>query len=218
SDDWFADENNDGLTEMAVGRLSFRTVDEETAMVSKIISYETASPADSVLLVADRPDGFNFRATNDRLKALLPSNLRVEEIDRAELDEAEARSRLLEAINRGQKVVNYNGHGSATLWRAGLLTAADAATMTNKNLPLFVTMTCLNGYLGDPSFDSLAEAFVKARRAGAVAAWASSGLTSPGSQALMDQEAFRLLFSEKGQALRLGDVTMQAKAAILDLD
>lgn len=218
SDDWFADDNNDGLPEMAVGRLSFRTVDEATAIVSKIIAYETAGTSDSVLLVSDSPDGFNFRASNDRLKALLPTSLRVEEIDREELGNTEARSRLLEAINSGQKVVNYSGHGSATTWRAGLLNTTDAATMTNSKLPFFVTMTCLNGYLGDPAFDSLAEALVKARRAGAVAAWASSGLTSPGGQSLMNQEAFRLLFLENGQALRLGDVTMQAKAAILDPD
>jgi hypothetical protein len=219
SDDWFADFNDDGLAEMAVGRLSFRTVDEASTLVSKIIGYESASPSQSVLLVSDRPDGFNFRATNDRLKALIPASLRVEEIDRAELGDADARSRLLEAINQGQKIVNYNGHGSVNLWRGNLLTSADAANMTNGNsLSLFVTMTCLNGYFADPALDSLAESLVKTRRAGAVAAWASSGLTAPGGQSVMDQEVFRLLFPEGGQSLRLGDATMQAKASIADPD
>jgi hypothetical protein len=219
SDDWFADFNNDGLAEMAVGRLSFRTVDEAATMVSKIIGYESANPSDSVLLVSDRPDGSNFRATNDRLKPFIPANLRVTEIDRAEMGDAQARSLLLSAINQGQKIVNYNGHGAVNLWRGSLLTSADVANMTNgNNLSLFVTMTCLNGYLADPVGDSLAESLVKAKRAGAVAAWASSGLTAAGGQSVMDQEVFRLLFPESGQSQRLGDVTMQAKAAVGDPD
>jgi Peptidase family C25. len=219
SDDWFADFNNDGLAEMAVGRLSFRTVDEAATMVSKIIGYESSNPSDSVLLVSDRPDGANFRATNDRLKPLIPASLRVQEIDRAEMTDAQARSLLLSAINQGQKIVNYNGHGAVNLWRGSLLTSADTANMTNgNNLSLFVTMTCLNGYLADPVGDSLAESLVKAKRAGAVAAWASSGLTAAGGQSLMDQEVFRLLFPESGQSQRLGDVTMQAKASVGDPD
>jgi peptidase C25-like protein len=218
SDDWFADFNGDGLAEMAVGRLSFRTFEEAAAIVSKITGYEKTAAAKSVLLVSDRPDGFNFRVANDRLKPFIPVGMKIEEVDRATLGDTEARARLLEAINQGPKIVNYTGHGSVSLWRGNLLTVADAAALTNRNLSLFVTMTCLNGYLGDPVSDSLAESLVKANRAGAVAAWASSGLTAAGSQSVMDQEMFRLLFGAGGQAMRLGDATMKAKAATLDGD
>lgn len=219
SDDWFADFDGDGLAEMAVGRLSFRTFEEAAAIVSKITGYQSAAPSQSVLLVSDRPDGYNFRSIGAGLKGVIPANLRVEEIDRSELGDVEARTRLVEAINQGQKIVNYAGHGSVTLWRGNLLSADDAITMTNgNNLSLFVTMTCLNGYLGDPVTDSLAEALVKAKNGGAVAAWASSAMTTPGDQAVMNQEVFRLLFDGSNQSMRLGDATKRAKATITDGD
>ncbi len=57
------------------------------------------------------------------------------------------RAVLIDAITRGQKVVNYMGYGSVNLWSGSLLTNEDAQNLTNgERLPLFVMMTCLNGY------------------------------------------------------------------------
>ena len=39
-------------------------------------------------------------------------------------------------------------------------------------------MTCLNGYFQDPAMDSLAEALMKSEKGGAIAVWASSGMTT----------------------------------------
>ncbi len=46
--------------------------------------------------------------------------------------------------------------------------------------------------------------------------WASSGLTEPESQAPMNQELIRLLFSS--ESLTLGQATARAKAATNDQD
>jgi subtilisin-like proprotein convertase family protein len=219
SDDWLADFNRDGLAELAVGRLPFRTAQEAARMVAKIVEYERTGSAQSVLLVSDSPEGYDFGSVSTRLRSLIPSSMKVEEVERGELGDAEARSRLIEAINRGQMVVNYVGHGSVTLLRGGLLTSADAGVLTNeKGLPLFVAMTCLNGYFGDPVLDSLAEAMVKAERRGAIAVWASSGMTLPGGQAVMNQEMFRQLFDGSNRNQKLGDATMRAKASVNDGD
>ncbi len=218
SDDWLADFDGDGLADMAVGRLPFRSVDEATRLVSKIVGYEKKGSSASVLLVADLPDGYNFGETNDQLKTLVPGNIRVVDVRRGVDDDATTRQRLIDAINQGQKVVNYVGHGSVTLWRGDLLTSDDVNQLTNADrLPLFVTMTCLNGYFQDPTLDSLAETLLKAERGGAIAVWASSGMTIPGDQSLMDREMFRTLFgTPAGQ--RLGDLTVKAKAATGDKD
>jgi hypothetical protein len=64
----------------------------------------------------------------------------------------------------------------------------------------------------------LAEALVKAERGGAVAVWASSGLTYADGQARMNQEFYRLLFGESRRVLTLGEMMRQAKAAIQDPD
>jgi hypothetical protein len=147
------------------------------------------------LLVADRNDGFDFEAATDRLRALVPPGVIVEEVRRGQTDDQLARVRLLEAINRGQKLVNYTGHGSVQIWRGNLLTSADARELTNQKLSFFVAMNCLNGLFHDLYTESLAEALIRAERGGAVAVWASSALTEPDQQAAMNQQLFRLLFN-----------------------
>jgi len=80
-------------------------------------------------------------------------------------------------------------------------------------------MTCLNGYFQDVSLDSLAESLMKAERGGAVAVWASSGLTVPSGQSALDQQIFRSLFNgDDGETRTLGEITSRAKAAVYDLD
>ena len=164
--------------------------------------------------VADSTDGFNFRAANFRLRELVPSNLRVQDINREELGDSTARNQLLEAINRGPKIINYTGHGSLEQWRGNLLVSPDGASLTNgDHLSFFMMMTCLNGYFQDPVVDSLAEAMLRAERGGAVAVWASTGMTDPGSQSAMNQEMYRQLFTTPG---RLGDAALAAKTQVKD--
>lgn len=115
------------------------------------------------LLVADGNDGFDFEKATDQLRECLPANVKAQQIYRGRLDPLGAKSQLLEAIARGQKIVNYTGHGSANKWRGGLLTGDDARSLMNGDrLPLFVLMTCLNGYFHDPALDSLGESLIKA--------------------------------------------------------
>ncbi len=214
SDGWFADFNNDGLEEMAVGRLPVRTTQELTAVVAKLISYDRSTPSPEMLHVADSTDGFNFRAASFRLRELVPSGLRVNEINREELGDSTARNELLEIINRGPKVVNYTGHGSVEQWRGNLLVSPDGASLINSDhLSFFMMMTCLNGYFHDPVTVSLAESLLKAERGGAVAVWASTGMTDPGSQSVMSQEMYRQLFTT---GVRLGDAALGAKSQMKD--
>jgi predicted outer membrane repeat protein len=218
SDDWFVDFDNDGLPELAVGRLPARSVEEASAMVRKIINYQASNMSEEMLLVADLSDTFDFARANADLKVLIPSNLRVNEIDRGNLDPAKARSLLMEAINRGQKVVNYSGHGSVTLWRGGLLTNEDAPLMENVDHPsLFILMTCLNGYGYDPILDSLAESLIKAD-GGAIAVWSSSGMTDPDDQAAINRALYALLFGDNGRNMTLGEVVVKAKEATTNSD
>jgi hypothetical protein len=212
SDDWLADSDGDGLSEMAVGRLPVRTAEEALQMALKIITYDQSAKPDGVVLVADSNDGYDFESVNSQLKALTPPGTKVTEIDRGKLDPVTAKLQLLAAINEGKKIVNYGGHGSVDMWRGNLLTASDVNAMNNGvNTTLFVMMTCLNGYFVDPQLDSLAEALMKWNGGGAVAVWASSGMTMPGDQSVMDIEAFRRLF-DPNHSLTLGEITLQAKA------
>jgi hypothetical protein len=54
SHDWFVDLDDDGLADMAMGRLPVRTTQEASELVTKIVGYETTPSSYSVLLVAGR--------------------------------------------------------------------------------------------------------------------------------------------------------------------
>jgi hypothetical protein len=214
SDDWFADFDNDGVAELMVGRLPARTGKEATAMVAKLIEYERSAPAGDMLLVADANDGYDFEAASARLGALIPPTVNVTRVNRGQTDLPAARAQFFAALGRGQRVVNYIGHGSLDRWRGDLLAATDAEKLTNQP-SLFVMMTCLNGYFQNAGGDSLAESLMKAD-GGAIAVWASSAMTQPEAQALMNQRLYQLLFAEPQP--RLGKLLREAKAAIGDAD
>ena len=217
SDAWLADFDGDGVEDLAVGRLPVRTPAEAAAVVAKLIAYEQSAPMDGVLLVADANRDFDFAAATERLQALIPQRLAVESLDENQMSTAAVKQRLIEGINQGKKLINYSGHGSASLWRGEVLTSGDAAALANAGrLPLFVMMTCLNGYFHDPAIESLAESLMKAERGGAVAVWASSGMTEPSAQAAMNQEFYRQLFGDSG--LRIGEAIIKAKSAASNTD
>jgi hypothetical protein len=217
SDDWLADFDGDGIAEMAVGRLPVRSAQETADMVAKITGYDSAAKPEGVLLISDSKAGYDFASASAQLRSVIPAGTMVEGVDRDKLDAATAKSQVMSGLNRGPKVVNYAGHGSVAIWNDNLLTSDDARALTNgQSLPVFITMTCLNGYFMDASLESLAESLMKADQGGAVAVWASSGMTKPDAQAAMNQQIFKLLFNQS--AATIGEVTLKAKSAVRDLD
>jgi hypothetical protein len=182
------------------------------------VGYERSGRVNEALLVADKTEKeFDFEAALLEVKALVPPSMNVKEIFRGHFGgDAEAKGELLRGINQGPLLVNFMGHGSTEIWRGSILTSDDAEGLINKGLSFFVNMTCLNGLFQDVFTESLAEALLKAENGGAVAVWASSGMTEPGGQAAMNKELFRLLFN--GGSLTLGEATAKAKAATSDQD
>jgi len=217
SDGWLADFDGDDVEDLAIGRLPVRTVQEATTMIGKIISYDSEPRSESALLVFDVNDGFDFQSANQSLRGIIPSDVKVNEIDRIEGDST-LKQRFIKSLNNGQMIVNYSGHGSLTNWRGEFFTNEDALALKNSGrLSLFITMTCLNGYSQDPLKDALAEALMKSSHGGAVAVWASSGLTTPGSQALLNRQLYQALFSGVRKNT-LGQAVMKAKAQTQDND
>jgi hypothetical protein len=220
SDDWFVDLNNDGLPEMAVGRLPVQTVEEAGIFISKIVGYEKSPKKNEALLVADRMDNsddYNFEGASEEVRALFPSSIVVRKIYRSQFSgDDQVKGILLSSINQGPLLVNFIGHGSVEIWR-GILSSDDADVLVNGlQLPFFVSMTCLNGFFHDVATESLAEALLKAKGGGAVAIWTSSGLTEPDKQAVMNKELIKLLFGR--ELLTLGEATAKAKSSVSDPD
>jgi hypothetical protein len=218
SDDWLADFNNDGFADISIGRLPVRTAQEAQLLIDKIAAYETTPPSREVLLVADTTDVYNFEESIDNLRTMIGSRAQVGQIKRGTLDGETAKRQLLEALNRGQKIVHYSGHGSVNMWRGNLLTTADALSLTNQKLSVVIILTCLNGYFHDLVLDSLGESLLKAERGGAVAVWSSSSLTEPYPQNVMNDELYRQIFNTPsiGTPLTLGEMIKKAKLLTSD--
>jgi hypothetical protein len=219
SDDWFADINNDGIPELAVGRLPVRNPGEADALVGKLDAYRKQSRSDwmkGILLVADQDDAGAFKGASETIRTDIGSQWPTQTIYRDQLDVPSARTQLFAAISDGVGLVNYFGHGSVDLWHGNLLTGADAATLTNGSmLPVVLSMTCLNGFFADVYTESLAEALLNAANGGAAAVWASSGLTEIDEQATMNREIYRQL---QRQGTSLGHAAAMAKRVVNDLD
>jgi Peptidase family C25 len=217
SDDYYVDFNDDGVPEMAIGRLPVRNATEASRMAARIIGYDNQPAVNSVLLVSDSDDSGRFSSSNNSLRALIPAATSVTEIQRGTADDATVHGQVIAALNSGQKVVNYSGHAGIDLWRGGLLTNDDAKSLTNgQSLELFVMMNCLNAYFIAPELDSLAERLLRADRGGASAVWASSGQCGPAEQTVLNQEFYRQLFGSTPTTI--GEAAARAKAAVADPD
>jgi hypothetical protein len=218
SDDWLCDFDGDGASDIAIGRLPVRSAAEVSAVVAKLLRYELSETRAAALLVSDRNDGFDFEAASASLSVPL-GGLQVEELRRGQMETEAARKMLYAGLTNGERLVNYIGHGSATAWNGQLLTAEEAEGLTNQTLPVMVLMNCLNGYFADAANETLGEALVKAPNGGAVAAWASSGMTLPEAQASVNQAFYRLLLQSGlrgAQGVTLGEAARAAKAATTD--
>ncbi len=221
SDDWFADFNEDGVPEIAVGRLPVSTAKSAATVAKKIVGYDkpvgSVSWKKQLLLVSgkDTPD-YPFTAALRSLRTQMPAGYGVTEARYQDQGLSAARTSFFNAIKAGALVVNYQGHGRQNGWSDDLLKAEDIATLRNETrLPLFVSMTCFNGTLQDPTILCLGTVLLRAPKGGAVAAWASSGLTVPSEQASMNQALYRELLGTKKT---LGEAIMGAKSAALDPD
>jgi hypothetical protein len=213
-DDWLADVNGDGVPDFAIGRIPVRTAQDAALVFNKITSRGTPSGtwANAVLSVADRPIGYDFAASADAATAFVPHSMALQKIEFAQSSD------VVSALNQGQLLVDYVGHGSAELWGFdGVFSSADAGALANGNrLPFVVAMNCLNGYFHDEFSYSLAEALLEAPNGGAVAVWASSTLTEPDGQETMNRELLSQLFG--GGNLTIGEAINKAKRAVVDAD
>jgi hypothetical protein len=215
SDESLCDFNNDGLSEIAVGRIPARSGAEVTAMLNKTIAFEANLinvMNRGALFVSDLPVGYDFEGVNFRISTQLPSEMPKNFIPRSNPN---ARSLILTDLNMGRYLVNYSGHGSTLFWAASnFYHKNDFASMTNGNngLTIFTLLTCLNGYFVGSSLESFAETGIKTPNGGPVIAWASSGSTTPDIQEIMATRFYSQI--TQGTITKMGDLVKDAKQTI----
>lgn len=216
SDDSLADFNDDGLSEIAIGRIPAKSAAYVTQQLNKVASFEQMVARQNglsrgAIFASDVPNGYDFASLSERVRQQLPQSVPSVMINRTETD---ARSRLLSEVNAGRFLVNYSGHGTTNAW-VDFFGNGDALQMSNDNLSIFTMLTCLNGFFispnQSPSGDGLAEALLTTQK-GAVASWASSGLTTPDVQEIMATRFYQQIGI--GNISRLGDLVKDAKTEI----
>lgn len=216
SDDWLADFNDDGIADLAIGRIPVRTATEATRIFNRLIARGTPSGSwsTSALMVSDVATEYDFSAVTTDLINLLPASIGSQRVEIA--GNPGAGTQITSAMNSGQLLVNYIGHGSVELWSDSVFDTTTAGTLANaERLPFAVVMNCLNGYFHDLFTSSIAEGLMNAPNGGAIAVWASSSLTQPDQQAIMNRELYRQLFTS---AMPIGEAVRRAKVAATDQD
>lgn len=214
SDDSLTDFDNDGLAEIPVGRIPTRTAENATLALNKVTAFEqnlSEAVNRGALCVSDLPEGYDFTAICNRVFNELSADFTKSFVNRGDAD---SHNTLKNLLNEGKYIVNYAGHGSVTAWAVpSFFNQLHANQMTNSNkLTVFTMLTCLNGYFVEPNGFSFSEGALFAPNGGAVAAWASTGLTTADMQEVMAKRFYKKL--SEGEITRLGDLINDAKIAI----
>jgi len=221
SDESLADFDDDGLAEMAVGRIPARTPAQVANALSKTVNWEgpghlgTDPLARGALFSSQVNSNEDFVGMSNQLKAELPIGTPTTMVTGAQVFPNPDTAPLLAAMNTGNYLVNFSGHGSTGSWASTYFDNASVSLLTNhNNESLFTMLTCLNGYFLNPNVgqSSLAENLLNWNNGGAVAVWSSTGLTITDDQMPMGLKFYELAGQENPR--RLGDLIKEAKAEV----
>ncbi len=202
---------NEQKPSIALGRLPAQNQDQITAYINKVLQYEHAAGQEAwlkaVLAVSDGQD-VEFKDEATTFLSQLPAEYQSEAYNPPS-GETGAGAVIQDKLNQGKALIAYFGHGSINMWgKDKLFTVDEAKSLKNTRLPVFVTMTCLNGYFIHPKVESLAEALLWVPGGGAVAVLAPTSLTVTSDQARFREPFMQALFTQKvslGEALLIAE-------------
>ncbi|MEN1729104.1 MAG: C25 family cysteine peptidase, partial [Pseudomonadota bacterium] len=220
----FADLDDDGDAELAVGRLPVRTEAELDRLVNRILNHDLG-PVPSMTFAAERSspaEGSDYSGEVDQIISQLAPDWQSG-VDRVFLDDyptgsagtSQARSDLVQSIEGGADMVSYFGHGAPTIWsRELLLQSSQIGDLLagSSHFPIVTEFGCWGGYFVAPQFNAMSHGWMSSEDGGAVAMMASSGLTEHSSDYAM---AISLLPRLQQPGVRLGDAFIDAKADLM---
>ncbi|MGQ9786533.1 MAG: C25 family cysteine peptidase [Anaerolineae bacterium] len=228
-------EGNDTLPELLIGRLPANTLAEATAMVDKIIAYETNGVAPwflRQLIVADNPDeAGNFHAEGNSAYTyagapFTPFRLYYDRSSTQPYIYTSAsvlKRDLLSSLNDGVSLVTYFGHSSWHQWAVeNLFHINDVVQLNNQTrLPVALEMTCFTAFFHHPLYATLDESLVRRAQGGVVAAWGSTGLGVTLGHSRLHHGFYTAVRAGHG-GVRLGAGTLAGKLEVwgsgVDLD
>ena len=197
SDNWFvALDEADFHPRLAIGRFPVTEPEEVSAIVDKTIRYaeqpEIGPWQRHTLWITNEHKGFQLQ-TDQLASHTQQAGFQTFKIypQPHETDNILHQTRLRQALDDGQLLVHFIGHGGRYIWRTGppdlrknhdLFTLEDLDQLAPTNrLPVVLSMTCYSAPFDHPSADSIGEKFLRLPDRGAVAVFAASWRNSPHS-------------------------------------
>jgi hypothetical protein len=231
SDNPYADLNDDGVPELAIGRITSHTTDELTAVLQKILAYEDSrdfGPWRARINFVAGEGGYG-RLIDSALEELVPRAIGCElpAAYQATLTDAKWRSPFcpnphlfhqcsLDRLNEGCLFWVFMGHGAPrTLqWamfpdgHTPILQCDDCRQLhCGATPPIAMCMCCYTGDFAEQN-DCLAEELLRAS-AGPVAVFSGSNVTMPYGMAALARQAIHEYFDQRCETL--GEWILQAK-------
>lgn len=204
----YADWNDDGLPDVAMGRMPARTPAELATMIAKATAYQ---PDRTAVLASDTNDGLDYAAVNDGLAATL-NGWAILRADPDRSSVPDARAALLQALQDRQGLTLYFGHSSSTEWSTvGLFAVGDIANLASDHGSTVVAQFgCFNTYYASPMSETLAHQWMLAP-GGAAAVMGAVGLTST----MDDVHLAQFLTTQLAPGtLTIGEAVLAAKQAL----
>lgn len=182
SDNRYGDIDDDGIPDLAVGRLPAHTPAQMTGLVARIVAYEASAPGawtTQTLWAADNadPTAGDFPADSDAVSALLPAAWSSDKVYLDPAYVARDRDTLTNSLNAGRMLFNYRGHGNwNVLASESWIEPQHVLGLANGGaLPVTVVPSCQINWFEHPMVSCLGEDFLFAPNGGAIAVWAPSG-------------------------------------------
>ncbi len=240
SDDYFVQFNAPLMQtpiSMVIGRLPARSTDDATAIVNKIIGYESKPDygdwKDLITFVGDQGittgggnDGdLHTNYADDLARFFTPASFDQRKIylilypviiSTEGRREPQAAAAIVNQVNQGSLVVNFVGHGSPLLWSYTHVFDRDVTIpqLTNMNrLSLFIAATCDFARDDDPGTESAAEALVNSAKGGAIGVVSSTRVVYASDNATLNQDLFGYLFTSDSlrNPVRIGKALFETK-------
>lgn len=183
-------ESDQAAPALAVGRLAAGTLEEAQVMVDKVLKYGGGGTRPSALFLTDEYD--HHKQLCDRMaKGLEERGMQTTKIypRREEKDNEGNSAAIRQALDQGQSLLVFAGHGGRYIWRTGPpdpVKNHDLFTLEHLDqlhpattLPVVVSLTCYSAPFDHPTADSIGEKLMRLPDKGAVAIVASSWRNVP---------------------------------------
>ncbi len=210
----YADTDDDGVPDLALGRFPVRTNAELETLIAKTLTYVTSARdyGDTMIVAADATSTRDFGPAADDALEPLTDDWTIERAYIGTDGTAAAGSVVVDAIDGGVAWTSYIGHSGPSSWSSSqLFTTQDAAALANAGRPTVIAQYgCWNTYHVDPRQTALVHELLT-QDVGAAAVFGATTLTTARSDLLLARAMSAAL---AGDSTTIGEVLMTAKTSL----